>query len=219
MKAMILAAGEGRRLRPLTATTPKPMLKVKGIPLIERLVGQLKTAGITDIVINLFHLGDQIEHFLQDGRRLGVSISYSREAGALETGGGIVQALPLLGDAPFAIVNGDNYTDFDFARLPQDLGPDLAHLVLADRPAWREKGDFVVTRSNDGGCRVQSRGDDQVYCGIAVVTPALFTTPPPTPFSWNVLMFEAVRAGRVSGQIHSGAWLDISTPEQYESVR
>lgn len=214
MKVMILAAGAGKRLLPLTATTPKPLLPVRGTPLIERLILQLRTAGFTDIVVNLFHLGEQIANHLGDGSRLGVQIRYSRETRELETGGGIVQALPLLGAAPFVIVNGDNLTDFDFRLIPKELGTDLVHLVLAPRPEWRIKGDFVYKQS-----RVIERGNSHVYCGIAVVRPELFVNTPPAPFSWNELFFKAVADGRVSGQLHLGEWLDVSTPEQYAGVR
>lgn len=211
---MIMAAGAGKRLLPLTATTPKPLLPVRGTPLIERLILQLRTAGFTDIVVNLFHLGEQIANHLGDGSQLGVQIRYSRETRELETGGGIVQALPLLGTTPFVIVNGDNLTDFDFRLIPTELGTDLLHLVLAPRPEWRTKGDFVYQQG-----RVIERGNSHVYCGIAVVRPALFANAPAAPFSWNELMFKAVADGRVSGQLHLGEWLDVSTPEQYAGVR
>lgn len=214
MKVMILAAGAGKRLLPLTATTPKPLLPVRGIPLIERLILQLRARGFTDIVVNLFHLGEQIANYLGDGSRLGVRVSYSRETRELETGGGIVQALPLLGEGPFVIVNGDNLTDFDFRLIPTELGTDQVHLVLAPRPDWRTKGDFVFKQG-----RVIERGNSHVYCGIAVVRPELFVNAPPAPFSWNELLFKAVADGRVSGQLHLGEWLDVSTPEQYAGVR
>jgi len=214
MKVMILAAGAGKRLLPLTAVTPKPLLSVRGTPLIERLMRQLRSAGFNDFIVNLFHLGEQIANHLGDGTRLGVKITYSRETRQLETGGGIVQALALLDDAPFLIVNGDNLTDFDFRLVPEEPGPDLVHLVLAPRPEWRVRGDFVF---RDG--RVVARGDTHVYCGIAVVRPELFVNAPPAPFSWNELMFKAVADGQVSGQVHSGEWLDVSTPEQYAGVR
>ena len=129
MKVLILAAGAGKRLLPLTASTPKPLLPVRGTPLIERLIQQLRLGGFSDFVVNLFHLGEQIATHLGDGSRLGVDISYSRETRELETGGGIVQALPFLGEAPFLIVNGDNLTDFDFKLIPTQLGSDLIHLV------------------------------------------------------------------------------------------
>ena len=214
MKVLILAAGAGKRLLPLTATTPKPLLPVRGTPLIERLILQLGSAGFADFVVNLFHLGEQIANHLGDGSRLGVHITYSRETRELETGGGIVQALPLFDDAPFLIVNGDNLTDFDFRQMPKELGSDLVHLVLAPRPEWRTKGDFVFRQG-----RVIERGDTHVYCGIAVVQPELFVNAPVAPFSWNELFFKAVANGRVSGQLHLGEWLDVSTPEQYAGVR
>ena len=145
MKAMILAAGRGERLRPLTDRTPKPMLAVNGKPLLEHHVRRLAAAGITEIVINTCWLGDQIEaYFSDDGRRLGVNISWSREAEALETGGGITRALPLLGESPFLLINGDVWSDFPLAELSQaGLSEELdARLVLVDNPPHHPQGDF-----------------------------------------------------------------------------
>ncbi len=213
MKALLLAAGAGTRLLPLTAATPKPLLPVKGQPLIERIINSVRLAGVHELVINLYHLGDAIEAHLGDGSALGVHIEYSRESRVLETGGGIVNALPLLSDAPFLIVNGDILTDFDFRSLnPLAMG-DLAHLLLVPRPSFRETGDFECIEG-----RVNALGNTWVYGGIAVAEPALFRDAPPAPFSWNVLMWRAAAAGRLSAQIHRGAWLDIGTPEQYASV-
>lgn len=213
MKALLLAAGAGTRLLPLTATTPKPLLPVRGRPLIDHLISALVQAGVRELVINLYHLGGQIEAHLGDGSAFGVHIEYSRETAVLETGGGIVNALPLLGDEPFLIVNGDILTDFDFRTLAPLAAADLAHLVLVPRPAFRDTGDFECA---DG--RVTSRGHTWVYGGMAIARPALFSDAPPAPFSWNLLMWRAVAQRRLSAQIHQGQWLDIGTPEQYASV-
>ena len=215
MKAMILAAGKGTRLAPLTDSTPKPMLPVKGRPLIEWQVLQLKAAGITEIVINTYHLGEQIIEGLGDGNHLGVQIEYSREQDLLDTGGGIKKALPLLGDAPFAIFNGDIWTDFAFNDLPSDLPEGCpAHITLTLKPGWRASGDFDY---NDG--RVTARGGAYVYCGIALLTPALIARRPESVFSLRDLYFELIDAGALSAQVFEGSWLDIGTLAQYESVR
>jgi MurNAc alpha-1-phosphate uridylyltransferase len=213
VKALLLAAGAGTRLLPLTATTPKPLLPVQGQPLIDRLIAAIRSAGVHQLVINLYHLGHLIEAHLGDGSRYGVDISYSREDKVLETGGGIANALPLLGDRPFLIVNGDILTDFDFRTLQPLQVTDLAHLVLVPRPAYRESGDF---ESEQG--RIHRRGNSFVYGGMAIVDPALFADAPPAPFSWNVLMWAAAARGQLSAQVHHGQWLDIGTPEQYASV-
>lgn len=213
MKALLLAAGAGTRLLPLTATVPKPLLPVRGRPLIEWLIAALVEAGITKLVINRFHLGQQIEDHLGDGSRFGVQIHFSREDRVLETGGGIVNALPLLGPEPFLVANGDIWTDFDFRRLEPIQPHALAHLVLVPRPAWRDTGDFEWVNG-----QVTARGNTYVYGGIALVRPELFADPPPAPFSWNRLMWDAIPDGKLTAQVHRGEWLDIGTPEQYASV-
>lgn len=212
---MILAAGRGERLRPLTDHTPKPLLAIGTEPLIVHQVRWLAAAGIRDIVVNLHHLGAQIEQRLGDGNALGVTIRYSREATLLETGGGIQKALPLLGEQPFVILNGDIWTNYPLARLPTTLGGDLAHLVLTATPANRSEGDFGLD-----GDRV-TRGNERpyTYCGIALIAPALFDTAPPPPFSLRLLFFEAIARGRIGGELWSGDWTDIGTPDQLDAVR
>lgn len=212
---MILAAGRGERLRPLTDHTPKPLVAIAGTPLIVHQLRWLAAAGITDIVINLHHLGDAIAAALGDGAQFGVRIHYSRETTLLETGGGIVRALPSLGAGPFVILNGDVWTDYPFARLPTTLATDLAHLVLTPTPANRSDGDFGY----DAG-RVQ-RGADRpyVYCGISVLSPRLFDDAPTGAFSLRNLLFDAIAAGRVGGELWTGRWIDIGTPDQLEAVR
>ena len=215
MKVLLMAAGLGTRLRPLTEKTPKPMLPVRGQPLIHRLLTQLAAAGHRDVSINLHHLGAQIEDSVGTGERFGVRVRYAHEEELLDTGGTVVQALPWLGDAPFLVVNADIYTDFDFATLPHRLAADdLVHMVLAPTQAWRAHGDFEFSQG-----RVRRRGEAFVYCSIALVNPALFEDAPLPPFSWRNLFFRAVASGQVSGQVHQGTWYDIGTLEQYEAVR
>ena len=211
MKAMLLAAGRGRRLAPLTDRTPKPLLPVHGQSLIHRILGRLKQAGIREAVINTHHLAEQIERTIGDGTTIGLPIRYSRESELLETGGGIKKALPLLNADVFIICNADIYTDFDFANTPPGLAKgDLAHLVLVPTPASRQSGDFDCSAG-----RIHSRGSDYVYAGIALIHRDLFIGSPQGAFSLRDLLFAAVENGRVSAQIHRGKWTDIGTPEEY----
>jgi len=209
MKGMVLAAGRGERMRPLTDTTPKPLLEAGGRSLVEHLVAGLARGGITRLVVNHSHLGEQIEDRLGDGSRLGVHIDYSREGETrLETGGGIFRALPLLGDEPFAIVNADIWTDFPFASLPA-APPGLAHLVLVPNPAHHPAGDFTLAHG-----RVGNAADDRcTYSGIAVLRPALFAGCSAGVFPLAPLLRAAADRGEVSGELWSGTWMDIGTPE------
>lgn len=207
---MILAAGRGERMRPLTDRIPKPLLPVAGRPLIQHHIESLARAGFCELVINHAHLGDQIEQALGDGSQWGVEISYSPEpAGALETGGGIFQALPLLGEAPFLVVNGDIWTDYDFSRLslPQDS---LAHLVLVDNPTHNPQGDFCLAngRVSDGP------GERLTFSGIGVYHPALFEHCKPGAFPLAPLLKAAMAQQRVSGEYYKGRWVDVGTPER-----
>lgn len=215
MKAMILAAGRGERLRPLTDHTPKPLLAIAGQPLIVHQLRALARAGVRDIVVNLHHLGESIAAALGTGAEFGVRIDYSREAELLETGGGIVRALPLLGDAPFIVVAGDIWTDYPFARLLDGPGRDLGHLVLVRTPAHRSDGDFGLEAD-----RV-TRGTDRpyTYAGISVLHPDLFIGAPQGAFPLRDLLFDAIRAGRLGGELWDGDWTDIGTPAQFESLR
>ncbi|MDB9757303.1 nucleotidyltransferase family protein [Pseudomonadales bacterium] len=214
MKAIILAAGRGARLAPLTDTTPKPLLPIKGQPLIVRQLQQLRAANITHVVINLYHLGDLIERALGNGEKFGMQIAYSREQSLLETGGGIKNALPLLEEEEFIVCNGDIYTDFDFSSLPDTLAPnDTAHLVLTPTPRTRARGDFEYSQG-----RVTQRGDDFVYCGISIFSQRIFTNSPEGAFSSRDLMFEAIDQGQLSAQVHKGQWTDIGTLSDYANV-
>ncbi|MDN4546561.1 MULTISPECIES: N-acetylmuramate alpha-1-phosphate uridylyltransferase MurU [unclassified Pseudomonas] len=211
MKAMILAAGKGERMRPLTLTTPKPLVRAGGVPLIEYHLRALAAAGFTDIVINHAWLGQQIEDYLGDGSRYGVSIQYSAEGEPLETGGGIFRALPLLGDEAFLVVNGDIWTDYDFSVLhPSITG--LAHLVLADNPAHHPTGDFSLI-----GDQVRDGQPDTAtltYSGIAVLHPQLFDGCSAGAFKLAPLLRKAMADGQVSGEHLKGHWVDVGTHER-----
>ncbi|HCA5793168.1 N-acetylmuramate alpha-1-phosphate uridylyltransferase [Pseudomonas aeruginosa] len=216
MKAMILAAGRGERMRPTTLHTPKPLIEAAGVPLIERQLLALRQAGVDDWVINHAWLGEQIEAYLGDGSRLGGRIAYSPEGEPLETGGGIFRALPLLGEQPFLLLNGDVWSDFDYSRLHLADG-DLAHLVLVDNPAHHPAGDFHL----DAGGRVgetREAGSNLTYSGIAVLHPALFEGCQPGAFKLAPLLRKAIAAGRVSGEHHRGQWVDVGTHERLAEV-
>ena len=215
MKAMILAAGKGSRLSPLTNKTPKPLLPIQGRPLIEYIVKNLAHEGYHEIIINLHHLGDQIIEFLGDGSRYQVEITYSVEEELLETGGGIKKALNLIGNEPFLTVNGDIYTDFRFSDLPEQLRNDcLAHLVVRKNED-EDLGDFEIKNS-----KIISRGKSYTYCGIAVIDPKLFCDSPEGPFSWTRdWLFGLLGSHYFTAQEHKGRWVDIGTIEQYESLQ
>jgi len=211
--AMILAAGRGERMRPLTDHTPKPLLKVHDKPLIVWHIERLKKAGITQLVINHAHLGEQIEQTLGDGSSLGVSISYSPEGTALETGGGIARALPLLGEQPFLVVNGDVWTDINYSELALSED-DLAHLVLVNNPSHNPNGDFAL--NND---RVTSDGANKLtFSGVGLYQPSLFVAPPGERFPLAPLLREAMSLSKVSGFYHRGVWMDIGTPERLAEI-
>lgn len=215
MKAMILAAGRGERMRPLTDHIPKPLLLVGEQPLIVHHLLRLRKAGFHEVIINLSYLGEQIEAALGDGTRFGVNIRYSWEPpGALETGGGIYQALPLLGDGPFLVVNGDIWCDHPLSTLPlRPVG--LAHLVLVGTPNYRERGDFDLS-----GGYVSSGGvQNLTFSGISVLQPALFTGTVSGRFALAPLLRAAMLREQVSGEYYQGAWRDIGTPARLTELR
>lgn len=215
MKAMILAAGRGERMRPLTDSIPKCLLPVRGRPLITYLIEQLRRGGFVEIVINVSHLGTLIEAALGDGATLGVGIAYSREIEALETAGGIAAALPLLGDEPFAVANGDIYSDFEFARLrsvARRLAPERpAHLVLVGNPPHHPGGDYFLRQgmlATEGGSRL-------TFSGIGVYHPALFAALAPLArYPLVALLRQPITLGQVSGEQHLGLWHDVGTPQR-----
>ena len=218
-KAMILAAGLGRRMRPLTEHTPKPLLVVGGKPLIQWQIERLKRAGFCDLVINHAHLGARLEAALGDGALLGAKIAWSREPEPLETAGGIATALGLLGEVPFLVSNGDVYAEFDYARLLpvlQDMvgNPDhLAHLVLVDNPPHHPDGDFSL---------VDGRVTDHAlltFSGIACYRPELFAgVAPMTKARLAPLLRAAMQRGQVSGEHFAGRWEDVGTPERLRQL-
>lgn len=227
MKALIFAAGKGERMRPLTNHTPKPLLVVGGKRLIEWHIEKLATAGIRDIVINTSWLAECFEPALGDGARWNVSLHYSYEGSEpLETGGGMLQALKIIGDETFIAVNGDIWSDVNYSRLPQVVSVS-AHLVLVDNPAHNPKGDFVLNPSG----HVQSDGDDKLtFSGIGIYQPALFEnwraiigqtkgadeTPP--RFKLAPLLRHAMHQAQVTGIHHAGNWADVGTPERLEEL-
>ncbi len=213
---MILAAGRGERMRPLTDHTPKPLLRAGGKALIEWHINALARAGIENIIVNTAHLGEQIEAALSDGARFGVRIAYSRETTALETAGGIANALPLLGSAPFIVVNGDIVCDFNFAALRErafELArvDALAYLVLVDNPEHHPQGDFAVCDA-----RIVEQGEPlRTFSGIALYRPALFRdVKPGQRAALAPLLRQAMREGAVRGEHYRGLWLDVGTPER-----
>ena len=212
MKAMILAAGRGERMRPLTDHTPKPLLPVGGKPLIVWHIERLAEAGFYDLVINHAHLGDQIEALLGNGSQFGMSIRYSPEGEALETAGGIAYALPLLGNEPFLVVNGDIYTEYDFANLKHGLTSGLlAWLVLVDNPEHNHKGDFALA-----GDQIAEQGDVlHTFSGIGVYCPALFAeVERGSKAKLAPLLRVAMRSGKVGGELFTGRWTDVGTPQR-----
>ncbi|HIF86251.1 MAG TPA: nucleotidyltransferase family protein [Gammaproteobacteria bacterium] len=219
MRAMILAAGLGKRMRPLTANLPKPLLKVRGKPLIEHQIEKLVAAGVSGIVINHFYLGDMIEAAVGDGKRFGVEISYSRETTRLDTAGGIIKSLSQLQDDSFIVVNADIWTDFEFSRLQAVDGKDrLAHLVLVDDADHNPYGDFYIDDVGRVHEDHSTRDQKLTFSGISVLHKKLFTGLSIEPLSVVPLLQAAMAENRVSGVIHPGLWMDIGTPERLLKV-
>ena len=212
MKAFILAAGRGERMRPLTDHTPKPLLQAGGKPLIVWHMERLAAAGFREIVINHAHLGGQIEAALGDGAQWGLNIQYSPDPpGALETAGGIATALPLLGNEAFLVVNGDIYCDWDFNKARQ-LADRTAHLVMVANPAHHSGGEFAL----DGERIVFAHGEETLtYAGIAVFSPAFFAgVTPGSVMKLRPLLDAAIAAGTLTGERHTGRWVDVGTPQR-----
>lgn len=213
MRAMILAAGLGTRMRPLTDHCPKPLLPVAGKPLIVYQIERLKAAGITELVINISHLAEQIEQALGDGSRWGVSIHYSVEPQPLETAGGIVQALPLLtrdqcGDQPFLVVNGDVWCELPLEQLPDSIEGSV-HLLMVNNPDHHPEGDFALEHG-----RIQLTGAKKTFAGISLLRPSLFDGCPAGVRPLAPLLIRAIEQGRASGQCWDGFWLDVGTPQR-----
>jgi MurNAc alpha-1-phosphate uridylyltransferase len=217
MKAMILAAGRGQRLRPYTDSTPKPLLKAGKFLLIEYIIHALVKAGITEIIINIAHLAEQFPARLGNGHQYGVNITYSPEQeGALETAGGIINALPLLGDEPFLIVNGDVWTDYDYQGLVQkSLSPDrMCHLVMINNPVHNTLGDFALTAG-----LIEPEGElKYTYSGIGVYHPNLFSGLAVQRLALKPILLKAIANEQISGELYQGDWSDIGTIERLESL-
>ncbi|MGQ0586928.1 MAG: N-acetylmuramate alpha-1-phosphate uridylyltransferase MurU [Gammaproteobacteria bacterium] len=219
MKAMILAAGRGERMRPHTDSRPKPMLPVNGEPLIERHLEHLHAAGVEDVVINLGWLGEVIREHVGDGGDFGLRVQYSVEGWpALESGGGIFHALHLLGTAPFVVVNGDVWTDYPLAQLVQRAGtlaPDsLAHLVLVPNPAHNPNGDFVLERGRVGN----AEAGRHTFSGLSVHRPEFFEGCSAGHFPLLPLWRRAAERGALSGEVYEGGWSDVGTPERLDEL-
>lgn len=214
MRAMILAAGEGRRMQPLTDDYPKALLEVHGKPLIVYQIESLARAGIKELVINHGRLGELIEKRLGNGEKYNVSIQYSAEGNSpLETAGGIKYALPLLGSEPFIAVNADVWTDYDFTLLPRYLN-NLAHLIVVDNPEHHRQGDFNLHQ----GQLTTDTGTRYTFSGVGVYSPDLFSTCPDAAYPLAPLLVEAIAKGQVTADHYSGTWLDIGTPERLAAL-
>lgn len=214
MKAMILAAGRGERMQSYTNTIPKPLLTVNGVSLLERNLWQLKSAGVSSVVINVCYLAEQIIEKIGDGSAYGLQVAYSIERdGLLDTGGGIRHALPLLGESPFLVLSSDIWTDYPFSRLVSKTIAD-AHLVLVDNPDYHPRGDFGLS-----GDRV-TQSDQQMitYANIAVLHPRLFSPYDQTVFPLSRVLRDAIAAGVVTGERYTGTWFNVGTPEVLEEL-
>ena len=214
---MILAAGYGKRLRPLTDHMPKPLVPVGGKALIVHHLEKIVQAGISEVVVNLGHLGSKIPQALGNGNAWGLSIEYSDEGpDPLETGGGLTKALPLLGSETFLLVNGDVWCDLDFRNIPTALEPnDQALLYLVPKPAWRERGDFSLKK----GRVIESESPPLLYAGIALYHPSILNGAAVEQFSLVPRLKKAISSNQVAGILHSGEWDDVGTPERLEAIQ
>jgi len=219
VRAMILAAGVGERMRPLTEHTPKPLLRVADTPLIEHHIRRLAAAGFSEIVINVAHLGEQIMDYCADGSQWGVTIVYSPEGSPLETAGGIVNALPLLGDKPFLVVNGDIWIDYPFEKLAAYcLRPaEVAHLVMVENPPQHTFGDFQL--DDEGWVRSLEPGAyGWTYAGLGIYTTAFFAAIPEGKMPLRPLLDTAIKRGQLGGEGYVGQWQDVGTPDRLQEL-
>ncbi|MFT4020717.1 MAG: nucleotidyltransferase family protein [Acinetobacter sp.] len=219
MKAMILAAGLGNRMRPLTLHTPKPLLVVGGKPLIVWHIDKLRAIGVTEIVINTAWLAERLWDELGDGSKYGVQIHWSNEGEGLETAGGIIRALPFLGNDPFILVNGDVWTNTDFHRLLDiRLGENLAHLMLVDNPSQHPKGDFTYANSRAYTFEQHQEGEALTYSGIGLYTPEMFAGLDDGKRPLAPLLKQAMLEGRIGASKLTGQWVDVGTPERLKQL-
>jgi len=219
MRAMILAAGLGRRMQPLTDDLPKPLLEVGGKSLIVHQIERLVAGGVTGVVINHFHHGDMIREALGDGSQFGIEILYSKEAIRLETGGGIIKSLPKLKDESFIVVNADIWSDFDFSKLRAlDSDECLAHLVLVGNTVHNPQGDFYIDQN--GKVHADEKTNDKclTFSGISVLHQKLFEGYSIQPRSLVPLLHEAIVNDLVTGEVHDGLWFDVGTPERLKEI-
>jgi N-acetyl-alpha-D-muramate 1-phosphate uridylyltransferase len=220
MKAMILAAGLGKRMRPLTDHLPKPLLPVGGKPLIDYHIEALAAIGIEEIIVNLAYLGEKIKAHLGDGKAWGVKITYSEEAIPLETGGGILNALPLLGGAPFLLVNGDVWTEFDIDKLAAHslLPQERAHLILVPNPTFHPQGDFALADS--GKLINNAHIPKHTFAGLSIIDPRLISEYPnrQTCFPLGEALRYGIAQAQISAQIYTGKWSDVGTPERLDEL-
>lgn len=216
MKAMILAAGRGERLRPLSDTVPKPLLEINGLPLITHHIVRLKQAGIREFIINLFYLGHLIQERLKNGEEFGVNITYSLEKTKLDTGGGVISALPFLGKEPFLLVSSDIWTNYDFQSLVNLRLKSLAHLVMVPNPSYHPEGDFYLHQSH---VSLTGPSPRLTYANIGLYHPDLFQDflhHPPFPLS--LLLKKAIPQRKITGEVFKQTWENIGTVEQYKKV-
>ena len=219
MKAMILAAGMGNRMRPLTLHTPKPLLKVGGKPLIVWHIEKLQKIGVQEIVINTAWLGEKLADALGDGSQFGVKILWSHEGQGLETAGGIIKALPLLGNEPFILVNGDVWTTMDFAPLLSlQLQGQLAHLVLVENPAQHPQGDFTLSEQKAYTFDQNVQGENLTFSGVSVIAPKMFAGLEAGKRPLAPLLKEAMLANQVAASKLMGNWVDVGTPERLAAL-
>ena len=219
MKAMILAAGMGNRMRPLTLHTPKPLLEVGGKPLIVWHIEKLQKIGVQEIVINTAWLGEKLAEALGDGSQFGVKILWSHEGEGLETAGGIIKALPLLGYEPFILVNGDVWTTMDFAPLLNvQLENDLAHLVLVENPLQHPQGDFTLAANKAYTFEQARSGENLTYSGVAVIHPQMFVGLESGKRPLAPLLKQAMQQEKISAHKLQGVWVDVGTPERLNAL-
>lgn len=222
MKAMILAAGLGQRMRPLTDHLPKPLLPVAGKPLLQYHLESLQTAGIRELVINLAYLGDQIRQFVGDGSRWGLSVAYSEESEPLETGGGLLHALPLLGEQPILLINGDVWSDIAIAELSSRVPEEASagHLVLVPNPSFHPAGDFFLPQD---GALITPQGLAErrfTFAGISIISPSLIANYPQRrrKFPLVEVLRLAIEQGQLTGEVYRGGWSDVGTPERLQQL-
>ncbi len=220
MKAMILAAGRGERMRPLTDELPKPLLKAGPHRLIEYHLYQLAAAGFREVIINIAWLGEKIIEHLGNGEQYGLQIRYSNEGDqALETAGGIFKALPLLGDQPFVVINGDVWTDYPYAKLKDFKLSGLAHLLLVNNPEHNPQGDFAIEPDALSDQHLLNQGDKKfTFSGIGVYSKGFFASMSQGKAPLAPMLRKAIERGQVTGEVYQGRWLDIGTPQRLQQL-